>query len=171
MPDRAVIYVGDEEGAQVACNLPRPDLKDWVSGIGDGGSFCAPGRRRSQTVTVRALWSGELLPRVPNASEKASRYYSGSFDQPIHAIVPLSAPVVTSPGASLRNSGGVGSPGAILGVEPAPDWRDARVDQVQWSEAPIEPRLKVHLSHKHLAFEAQLPSDSRQYIAFEILWI
>ena len=98
MPDRVVIYVDDEEVAQVPCHLPRSDLKNLGLGTGYGGYlYLHPSAVDYQKVTVRALSSGELLLRVADATKNVSPFQNGSSVDPINAVFPQSAPVPTIP--------------------------------------------------------------------------
>jgi hypothetical protein len=115
IPDRVGIYIDDKEVAQIPCNLPRPDLQNLGLGSGYGGFryvFAEPVGFRDQKVMVRALSSGDIVPRVVGTEvESAGTIVSGrrslfddaSFFKPIYAVELTSI-----------NVGGAGAPS--LGV-------------------------------------------------------
>jgi SAM-dependent methyltransferase len=179
LPDRVVLYVDGREVAQIPCTLPRPDLKDAGFGTGYGGfHFRYTDYVDPQKVVVRALSSGEVLPWVADAEEKANGYVSPfrkrSVIEPIYAISPTAAPVF----ASARSDNlemtvaarALVPRDAILAIVPATTGQNVQVSGIEGSEIPTRNLPEGAPHYRELYFRVTVTGPHRlPYIGLNLI--
>ncbi|MCI4679985.1 class I SAM-dependent methyltransferase [Rhodoblastus acidophilus] len=146
--DKVIIFLGDTEIAQVPCQLPRLDLMQLGLGTGNGG-FCYVHHSAfdSEALQVRAVSSGEILPRVVNATKNIHPFRDDTPFEPIYAVVPESAPnLCEDPSSSLLTTDrkrvrfslrarALVPLSANLRLAPTEDEQDIHIDRLEWSDA------------------------------------